>query len=174
MPKFRTAILTILCCLLFAISYAANPRTTYVPPFNITVEPAVLRKDQPVTVTAHLTAPGICTNHGGLVLRLYDIDDTTGEPTFNSNYLAQTSTADEFTAGSRVDLTFEPFNVPSKAGEKIYMVVWNWCEIRIPRGIDPETGTIIWETKLSGRFVGGATFHFACPSKTEVCGYRPD
>ena len=174
MPKLRSTILTLLSILCFATSYAQNPKTAYVPPFSITVDPSVFRRDQPVTPTAHLTVPGMCTNHGGLILRLYDINDTTGEPTFDTKYLGQTWTAEEPTAGSKVDLTFEPFGVSTKAGEKIYMVVWNWCEIRIPKGIDPQTGHIIYETKLSGRFVGGATYHFSCPSTKDLCGYRPD
>ncbi len=176
MPKLRFTILTIFSILFCATSYTQHPpiTTVYVPPFSLTVAPTVFRKDQPVTTTAHMTVPAMCTNNGGLILRLYEINDTTGTPTFDTSFVGQTWTAEQPTAGSKVDLTFEPFSVPAKAGDEIYMAVWSRCEIRIPKGINPQTGQIIWDTRLSGRLVGGATYHFSCPSIKDLCGYRPD
>jgi outer membrane protein assembly factor BamB len=176
MPKLRFTILTILSILFCDTGYAQHPpiTTVYVPPFSITVAPTVIRRDQPVTPIAHMTVPAMCSNNGGLILRLYEINDTTGTPTFNTSYVVQTWTAEQPTVGSKVDLTFAPLSVPAKTGDEIYMAVWSWCEIRIPKGIDPTTGLIIWETKLLGQLIGGATFHFSCPSIKDVCGYRPD
>lgn len=174
MPKLTLSILlTVFCFAPATNSYAQNPRTTYIPPFKITTEPAIFRKGQAFTANAAFTAPAVCTNHG-LVLRVYEVNDTTGEPTFDTKYLAQTWTTEDPTSGSKVSVGFEPLAIPPSAGNKIYTVLWSWCEVRIPKGIDPTTGDIIWQTKVSGQFVGGATFHFTCPSRTEVCGYRPD
>ena len=106
-------------------------------------------------------------------MRLYEINDTTSTPTFDTKYMVETWTAEQPTVGSKADLTFEPLSVPAKTGDEIYMVVWSWCEIRIPV-VDPLTGLLTWVTKVSGRLVGGATYHFSCPSIKEVCGYRPD
>jgi hypothetical protein len=160
-------------------SSAQDPKkTTYVPPFKLAVEPSVFRRDQPISVTANFTAPTTCSKPG-LLLRVYEIDNTTGEPTFGgkneTKYLAQTAANYDPAppAGTKVELTFDSLAVPSSAGEKVYLVVWTWCEIRIPKGVD-ENGNIIWQTQLAGTRVGGATYHFACPSQKDVCGYRAD
>jgi len=166
-------LLIVVCCASISSVYAQNPKATYIPPFKITVDPAVFRKGQPAIPTVSFTAPAVCSNHG-LAFRAYEINDATGEPTFDSKYLAQTWTTEDPTPGSKVSLGFEPLTIPASAGDKIYMVLWNWCEVRIPKGIDPTTGDIIWQTKLSGQFVGGASFRFSCPSRAELCGYRPD
>jgi hypothetical protein len=166
-------LLGIIFCASVTPVHAQNPRATYIPPFKITVDPAVFRKGQPVTPTVSFTAPAVCSNHG-LVLRAYEINDASGEPTFDTKYLAQTWTTEDPTPSSKVNLGFEPLIIPANAGDRVYMVLWSWCEVRIPKGIDPTTGDIIWQIKLSGQFVGGASFHFTCPSRTEVCGYRPE
>lgn len=140
----------------------------------ISVNPPVFRRDQSVSATASFTAPIVCKEQG-LLLRLYSIDDTTGEPTYDSKYLEETAAPYDPPppAGTRVEITFDPFVVPANASEKVYMVVWSWCLIRIPKGIGPD-GHITWQEKISGKPIGGASFHFECPSKTELCGYKPD
>jgi hypothetical protein len=149
-----------------------------VAPFKLAVDPLVFRRDQPISVTANFTAPNTC-GKPGLLLRAYEIDDSSGEPTFGganeTKYLAQTPPDYDPPppVGTKVEITFEPFAVPPNAGAKVYIVIWSCCEIRIPKGID-QNGNIIWQTKLAGTRIGGATYHFACTSQTEVCGYRPD
>jgi len=176
MLKFRSSILALLSTsLLFAMAYAQGPPTEFVPQFSLTTNPPAFRKGQPVTLTAHMTVPGMCTNHSGLILRNYAIDNTTGEPTFETKYLAQSITNQTLEPkGAKIDLTFEPLDIPAAAGEKIYIVLWNWCEIRIPH-INPEDGTLIWESKVSGRSVGGSTFHSECGKPPfGLCLYKPD
>lgn len=175
----RSTILAGVAILFLGTSYADDPaKTTYVARFKLAVDPSVFRRDQPISVTANFTAPPAC-GKPGLLLRAYGIDDSSGEPTFGgtseTKYLAQTPANYDPPppAGTKVELTFDSFAVPSTAGDKVYLVVWSWCEIRIPRGIDG-SGNIIWQTKLAGTRIGGATYHFACANPREVCGYRPD
>ena len=89
MPKRRTTILTILGVLLSATIYGQNPKVTYVAPFKISVNPPAFGRNQSVSATASFTAPTVCKEQG-LLLRLYNIDDTTGEPTYDSKYLEET------------------------------------------------------------------------------------
>jgi len=170
----KPASLAMLGFLFAATIYAQNPKSTYVPAFKISVNPSVFPRDQSISATASFTAPTVCREQG-LLLRLYDVDDTTGSLTYDSKYLEQTPAPYDPPppAGTRVEITFDPFVVPAKASDKIYMVVWSWCLVRIPKGITPD-GHIIWQEKISGTPIGGATFHFDCRNRTELCGYKPD
>src|SRR5262245_55457877 len=92
--SLRSTVFAGVAILFLGSSYADDPaKTTYVAPLKLAVDPLVFRRDQPISVTANFTAPNTC-GKPGLLLRAYEIDDSSGEPTFGganeTKYLAQT------------------------------------------------------------------------------------
>lgn len=137
--------------------------STKVPRFQLTPEPTVFLRGKPVTITASFTSPGPCgPREDGIVLRLYNIDETSGEPTFQTKYLQGVGAQDLPSAkGQEQQTKFDSILIPETANEKIYFAVFNVC--RSPGPHHPQIGNRI----------GGARFRFAC-STASVCGYKAD
>ena len=151
---------------------------TYVPPrAKITATPSAFVKGQAVSFSASLIAPERC-NDAALGMRIYSVDENSGEPTFSTGYLLQTGSNYDFNnaAGTKASATFNTVTIPGQAGSELNAVVWNFCTVKIPKDID-ETGHIIWDRQPIGFKLGGATFHFTCAGagkRNSLCAYRQD
>jgi hypothetical protein len=111
-------------------------------------------------------------------LRIYNVDENSGEPTINTGYLVQTGSSYDFSSppGTKVQVNFDGLSIPGTAGQKLYAVVWSFCTVQIPKGID-ETGNIIWDKETLGFRLGGAIFSFKCAAGgklNSVCAYSKE
>jgi len=148
----------------------------YVPSFTITTDPTVVRSGQPATFNVKFTASQSCTEPS-LLLRIYDADSYP-EPGFKDAALTGSDLPyDAATAvGSQLDITFAPMTMPAPVVQHLTSVLWLRCTVRIPKEINQQTGTIIWQVEEFGIKLGSASFAFDCPvtpsDRSALCAYK--
>jgi len=180
MRRLTVLLIGVLISTLSNVAYSQNgAKNTYVAPFKLTVSPSIFKKGQLITAMASFTLPASCLKSNiakaGIVLRLYNIDDSSGEPDYklNTQLVQVVGTLNPVPpVGTKVSVPFETFALSARAGPRIYLVVWRVCQIHEVVGGTPD-GPIIDEEPNPVR-MGGAIFKYTCPSPKELCAYRPE
>lgn len=165
--------------------------TTEVPS-RIEVEPPIFNPDQLITVNSTFGAPVVCATGNWMVLRIYNVDQTTSEPIWgeeeSTDYMMHISApfdTNDAPPGTPSSISFGTFSLPGEeAGHRLKFMVFSVCSATYPQGDFATAGDTINDTNFDAAFVASANFvainpNYKCTggienAQSHLCNYRPE